>query len=87
MGLNLAVLPGDGVGPAATTQELNVSRMAGERFGHSLNFNGGLIDGVSTDSLGKALSYETAYTIGGYAETGLERRVMPSVGRPNLRGE
>ena len=59
MELNIAVLPGDGVGPEVTTQALSVLEAVGEKFGHSFNFNEGLIGGVAIDTQGKALSYET----------------------------
>jgi 3-isopropylmalate dehydrogenase len=59
MKLNLAVLPGDGVGPEVMAQALSVLEAVGERFGHSFNFNEGLIGGVAIDSEGKALTYET----------------------------
>ena len=59
MEFNLAVLPGDGVGPEVMTQALKVLQVVGERFGHSCNFNEGLIGGVAIDNLGTPLSYET----------------------------
>jgi 3-isopropylmalate dehydrogenase len=59
MELNIAVLPGDGVGPEVMTQGLTVLEAVGERFGHSFKFNEGLIGGVAIDTEGKALSYET----------------------------
>ena len=59
MELNIAVLPGDGVGPEVTTQALSVLEAVGEKFGHSFKFNEGLIGGVAIDTQGKALSYET----------------------------
>jgi 3-isopropylmalate dehydrogenase len=59
MEFNIAVLPGDGVGPEVVTEALKVLHAVGERFGHSFNSNEGLIGGVAIDELGKALSYET----------------------------
>jgi 3-isopropylmalate dehydrogenase len=59
MGLNLALLASDGVGPAVTTQSLNVLEAVGEGSGHSFNFNEGLVGGVAMDTAGRALSYET----------------------------
>jgi len=58
MEFELAVLPGDGVGPEVMAQALSVLEAVGERFGHSFRFNEGLIGGVAIDSEGKALSYE-----------------------------
>jgi 3-isopropylmalate dehydrogenase len=57
--LNIAVLPGDGVGPEVMTQALNVLQIVGERFGHSFHLSEGLIGGIAIDTEGKALSYET----------------------------
>ena len=60
---NIEVLPGDDVGPAATTPELNVLQGAGEKFGHSFNLNARLAGGVAIDTLGRALSYGTLCVI------------------------
>jgi 3-isopropylmalate dehydrogenase len=59
MEFNIAVLPGDGVGPEVVTEALKVLQTVGERFGHSFNSDEGLIGGVAIDAEGKALSYET----------------------------
>jgi len=59
MEFNIAVLPGDGVGPEVVTEALKVLQAVGERFGHSFNSDEGLIGGVAIDTEGKALSYET----------------------------
>jgi 3-isopropylmalate dehydrogenase len=59
MEFNIAVLPGDGVGPEVVTEALKVLHAVGERFGHRFNSDEGLIGGVAIDELGKALSYET----------------------------
>jgi len=61
MELGLAILPGNGAGPAATAGALNLSQTVGERFDHSLSFNEGLIGGVVRDTPGKALGYETSF--------------------------
>jgi 3-isopropylmalate dehydrogenase len=50
---DIAVLPGDGVGPEVTNQALNVLLAIGERFGHRL------IGGAAIEALGTALSDET----------------------------
>jgi isocitrate/isopropylmalate dehydrogenase len=83
MGLNLAVLPGDGVGSAATTQELNVSQMAGEKLGYRFDSDQDLLGGIAIDELGEALSYETLDLVVGYAGVGLERRIMSGMLGPN----
>ena len=59
MEFNIAVLPGDGVGPEVITQSLKVLHTVGERFGHSFSANEGLIGGIAIDAEGKALTYET----------------------------
>ena len=59
MEFNIAVLPGDGVGPEVITQSLKVLQTVGERFGHSFNSNEGLIGGTAIDMEGKALTHET----------------------------
>jgi len=45
MELELAVLPGDGVGPEATAEALNVLEAVGQKFDQRLNFSEGLVGG------------------------------------------
>jgi 3-isopropylmalate dehydrogenase len=59
MEFNVAVLPGDGIGPEVITQALKVLQAMGEKFGHSFHLHDGLIGGVAIDTLGTALSDET----------------------------
>jgi len=59
MEFDVAVLPGDGVGPEVITQALKVLQTLGEKFGHSFHLHDGLIGGVAIDALGTALSDET----------------------------
>jgi len=59
MEFDIAVLPGDGVGPEVIDEALKVLRTVGEKFGHSFHFHDGLIGGVAIDALGTALSDET----------------------------
>jgi 3-isopropylmalate dehydrogenase len=59
MEFDVAVLPGDGVGPEVITQALKVLQTVGEKFGHSFRLHDGLIGGVAIDTLGTALSDET----------------------------
>jgi len=56
---NLAVLPGDGVGPEVTSEAIRVLQAIGERFGHNFNLHYGLIGGVAIDEQGMALSPDT----------------------------
>ena len=76
MGLNLAVLCGDGVGPAVATQWLDVLQAVGDEPDHSLNVNEGLMDGVAIDTLGRALSYETLCIIVECVEARFERPIV-----------
>jgi 3-isopropylmalate dehydrogenase len=59
MEFDVAVLPGDGVGPEVITQALKVFQNVGEKFGHSFRFHDGLVGGVAIDALDTALSDET----------------------------
>ena len=59
MEFNVAVLPGDGVGPEVTNQALNVLQAVGEKFEHSFHLQDGLIGGAAIETLGTALSDET----------------------------
>jgi len=59
MEFDVAVLPGDGVGPEVASQALKVLQTVGGKFGHSFNFHNGLIGGIAIDTLGTALSSET----------------------------
>jgi 3-isopropylmalate dehydrogenase len=59
MEFDIAVLPGDGVGPEVITQALKVLQTVGEKFGHSFHLHDGLIGGVAIDALGTALNNET----------------------------
>ncbi|MFO7772524.1 MAG: 3-isopropylmalate dehydrogenase [Dehalococcoidia bacterium] len=59
MEFDVAVLPGDGVGPEVVTEALKVLQTVGEKSGHSFHLHEGLIGGVAIDTLGTALSDET----------------------------
>ncbi len=59
MQFNLAVLPGDGVGPEVADEGIKVLRAIGTRFGHTFNLEYGLVGGVAIDKEGTALSDET----------------------------
>ena len=59
MQFNLAVLPGDGIGPEVTIEAIKVLQAIGNRFGHSFNLRYGLIGGVAIDEEGTALSPNT----------------------------
>ncbi|GAJ06115.1 unnamed protein product, partial [marine sediment metagenome] len=59
MQFNLAVLPGDGIGPDVTDEAIKVLQAIGNRFNHNFNLRYGLIGGVAIDDEGTALSPET----------------------------
>lgn len=59
MEFNIAVLPGDGVGPEVVGEALKVLQAVGERFGNSFHIQEGLIGGIAVDADGKALSTDT----------------------------
>jgi len=56
---NLAVLPGDGVGPEVASEAIKVLQAAGKRFGHNFNLHYGLVGGVAIDETGTALPEDT----------------------------
>jgi len=59
MPFELAVLPGDGVGPEVVTEAIKVLQAIGNRSGHSFNLRYGLIGGVAIDETGTALPDDT----------------------------
>ncbi len=59
MQFNLAVLPGDGIGPEIITEAVKVLEAAGKGFGHSFSYTYGLVGGVAIEKEGAALSKET----------------------------
>ncbi len=62
MQFNLAVLPGDGVGPEVTYEAIKVLQAAGKKFGHDFNLQYGLVGGVAIDETGAALPEDTLKT-------------------------
>ena len=59
MKFEVAVLPGDGVGPEVTAEATEVLQAVGGKFGHSFHLHEGLVGGIAIDTLGTALSEET----------------------------
>ena len=59
MQFNLAVLPGDGVGPEVTSEAIKVLQSIGNRFGHDFDLHYGLVGGVAIDETGTALPQDT----------------------------
>jgi len=56
---DLAVLPGDGIGPEVANEGIKVLQAIGDRFDHSFNLCYGLVGGVAIDQLGTALPPDT----------------------------
>ncbi len=59
MHYELAVLPGDGVGPEVVAEGVKVLQAVGRKFGHTFGLTNGLIGGVAIDKEGTALSDAT----------------------------
>ena len=59
MEFDVAVLPGDGVGPEVISEALKVLQIVGEKSGNSFSCHDGLIGGTAIDTLGTALNNET----------------------------
>ena len=59
MKFEVAVLPGDGVGPEVTAEAVKVLQRVGQKFGPEFNFHYGDVGGVSIDKYGVALTEET----------------------------
>ena len=59
MKFNVAVLPGDGVGPEVTDETIKVLQAVGRKFGHDFTLHYGLVGGVAIDQTGSALPDDT----------------------------
>jgi len=59
MQFNLAVLPGDGIGPEIIDEAIKVLQAVGDKYSHNFNLQYGLIGGVAIDEEGTALSPDT----------------------------
>ena len=59
MKFDIAVLPGDGVGPEVAAEGVKVLEAVSRRFSHSFELDYGLIGGVAIDQFGVALPEET----------------------------
>jgi 3-isopropylmalate dehydrogenase len=55
----VAVIPGDGIGPEVTEQSIKVLNAVAEIFGHRFNYSYGLMGAVAIDKTGSPLPYET----------------------------
>jgi len=56
---NLAVLPGDGVGPEVTNEAIKVLQAIGKKYNHTFNLQNGLVGGIAIDETGEALPKDT----------------------------
>lgn len=59
MKLNIAVLPGDGIGPEVTAQAVKVLKAIAMEFNHIFTFNKALVGSAAIDKTGVALPEET----------------------------
>ncbi len=59
MDFNIAVLPGDGIGPEIIDQAKKVVSAVGKKFNHNFNFKHGLVGAVAIDKTGNPLPVET----------------------------
>jgi 3-isopropylmalate dehydrogenase len=59
MDFNIAVLPGDGIGPEIIDQAKKVVAAIGKKFNHKFNFTHGLVGAVAIDKTGNPLPDET----------------------------
>lgn len=62
MNYNIAVIPGDGIGPEIITEAKKVLDRIGEKFGHSFTYTEVLMGGVSIDATGVPLTKEALET-------------------------
>ena len=56
---NIAVLPGDGIGPEVMAQAIEVLRAVEQRFEHTFELTEDLVGGIAIDTYGTALRPET----------------------------
>jgi 3-isopropylmalate dehydrogenase len=59
MKLNIAVLPGDGIGPEIMNIGLNVTKAICQKFGHELSYKEALVGAVAIDKTGNPYPPET----------------------------
>ena len=59
MKFNIAVIPGDGIGPEVTAEAVAVLDRVGDKFGHSFTFKTALAGGAAIDTRGEALPTDT----------------------------
>ena len=57
--LNIAVIPGDGIGPEVTQQSVKILNALAEKFGHTFNYTNCLMGADAIDKTGNPLPDET----------------------------
>ncbi|GHT15961.1 3-isopropylmalate dehydrogenase [Bacteroidia bacterium] len=57
--MNIAVLPGDGIGPEIVAQALAVTQAVCRKFGHELNYKEALVGAVAIDAVGDPYPADT----------------------------
>jgi len=62
MNYNIAVIPGDGIGPEIITQAKKVLDLVGSKYGHNFRYTEVLMGGVSIDATGVPLTTEALET-------------------------
>ena len=62
MNYNIAVIPGDGIGPEIITEAKKVLDQIGSKYGHRFNYTEVLMGGVSIDATGEPLTKEALET-------------------------
>ncbi len=62
MNYNIAVIPGDGIGPEIIAEAKKVLDKVGDKYGHSFNYTEVLMGGVSIDATGVPLTEEALQT-------------------------
>ena len=58
MNINLAVIPGDGIGPEIVREAIKVLDAVGKKYGHTFDYTEVLMGGVSIDKTGEPLTDE-----------------------------
>lgn len=59
MNMNIALIPGDGIGPEIVEQAVRVLDKVADKFGHTVNYTHLLAGGCAIDATGKPLPEET----------------------------
>ncbi len=59
MNFNIAVLPGDGIGPEISVQGVDVMQAVCDKFGHTVTFNYGIVGADAIDRVGDPFPPET----------------------------